>query len=238
MQSTSATYKSIIAGEHRFETQIFLNQRETAYPYSKILSLIRTRKAFPSNSPTIGSALASMLDLSIIKPNFSLPKRCQIDVKIRAVNSSQQSEWLAAGTYFIDQRRERITKSGERVLDISAYDAMIKSEQDYPNTEHSWPYRDRYVIAEIAETIGVTVDSRTNAFLTSGDMIQLPAEYTMREVLEHIAGANGGNFIITPENTLLFVPLYGLDYTEHGNYLADENGNALMFGNEGWYIFV
>lgn len=238
MQSTSALYKSIVSGAHWFETQIFINQRQDPLPQSSILSINRTRKAFPGNSPSIGSAIAGTLELSIIKPSFTIPARAQIDVQIRARNSSQTSEWIPQGTYFIDMRRERMTLSGETVLDISAYDAMIKTEQDYPDTEHAWPYKDTLVVAEIASTIGVTVDSRTNSFMSSADMIQLPAEFTMREVLEHIAGAYGGNFVVTNENKLLFVPLYGLDYTENGSYLADENGNALQFGNEGWFIFA
>ena len=84
----------------------------------------------------------------------------------------------------------------------------------------------------------MTVDSRTYGFLTAGYEIALPVGYTMRETLAHIAGAYGGNFIITSENKLLFVPLYGLDPDVTGSYLADENGNALVLGSEEWYILV
>ena len=69
-------------------------------------------------------------------------------------------------------------------------------------------------------------------------MLGLPVGYTMRETLEHISAAYGGNFIISNEGKLLFVPLYGFDPEINGNYLADESGNALVFGNEGWCILV
>jgi hypothetical protein len=236
MQSTSSLYKSILAGEHWFETRLSINGN--AYDQSKILSLTRQRQAFPGNSPSIGSAIAAVMELTIIKPSFSIPARAQIDVEIRALNGSQTSEWIKQGTYFIDTRKERLTRSGEKTLEISAFDAMIKAEADYPDTDHDWPYRDTLVVAEIAQAIGVAVDSRTRKFLTSTYMVQLPTDYTMRETLEQIAGAYGGNFVITNDNKLLFVPLYGLDYSEVGNFLADENGNALTFGNEGWFIFV
>lgn len=241
MQNTNATYRTILAGDHYFETQIIIHgsNDNLTVSGSSILSLTRSRKGFSGNSPAVGAAISATMDLTIVKPtNFTIPKRAQIDVQICAKNASQTSDWLAQGTYFIDVRKERSTRSGVSILEISAYDSMIKAEADYPDTEHDWPYKDKLVVAEIASTIGVTVDSRTNAFLTAGDMIQLPAEYTMRETLEQIAAANGGNFVITNDNKLLFVPLFGLDYTESGNYLADENGNALTFGSEGWFIFV
>lgn len=236
MQNTSALYKTIVAGEHWFDTRLSIDGN--TYDYSKILSLTRKRQAFPGNSPSVGSAIAAVMELSIIKPSFAIPARAQIDVEIRASNGSQTSEWIQQGSYFIDTRKERSTRSGEKILEISAYDAMIKAEADYPDTDHDWPYRDSLVVSEIAQAIGVTVDSRTNEYLTATYMVQLPAEYTMRETLEQIAGAYGGNFVITNENKLLFIPLYGLNYSESGKYLADENGNALTFGNEGWFIFV
>lgn len=236
MQSTSALYKEIVAGDHWFETRLKINGNN--YDEGKIISLSRRRKAFPKNSPSVGSAISAVLEMSIIKPSFTIPARAQIDVEIRALNGSQTSEWVPQGSYFIDTRKERSTRSGEKILEISAYDAMIKAEADYPDTEHDWPYCDKLVAAEIAQAMGVTVDSRTNSFLTAGDMIQLPVEYTMRETLEQIAASYGGNFVITNDNKLLFVPLYGLGYSEVGNFLADENGNALTFGNEGWFIFV
>ena len=153
----------------------------------------------------------------------------------------QTSEWIQAGTYYIDTRAHNQTYNGIDTLDITAFDRMMFGESDYPDTNHAWPYTDKSVVAEIASTIGVTVDSRTNQFLTSGYKIEAPTGYVMREVLEHIAAMYGGNFVVTAENKLLFVPLYGLDPEENltGSYLRVEGGTeALTFGNEGWYILV
>ena len=77
---------------------------------------------------------------------------------------------------------------------------------------------------------------KTTAILTSAYKFGLPAGYTMRETLEHIAAAYGGNFVISMENKLLFVPLYGLDPEESGYFLAVDNGDALTDGS--WYIIV
>lgn len=163
----------------------------------------------------------------------------QIKVYIRAVNDTQQSEWIQSGTYYIDTRKTNETVGSLGTMQISAYDAMMKAEADYPNTSHAWPYADISVVNEIAQTIGVTVDPRTTALLTARYMIDLPIGYTMRETLGNIAAAYGGNFVITQDNALLFVPLYGSDPDINGNYLADDTGTyALTFGNEGWFVLV
>lgn len=240
MQTTSALYKSIVATEpHWFETKISVGGNEIGE--NKIFSLDRDRPGMSQNYPTVGGALSSTLRLTILNPTFSIAKMAEIKVYYRATNGTQTSEWLSAGTYYIDTRAHNQTYNNIDTLDITAFDAMMKAEQDYPDTDHDWPYRDRLVVAEIASQIGVTVDSRTNSFLTANYMINLPIEYVMREVLEHIAAMYGGNFVITAENKLLFVPLYGLDPEENlsGRYLKVEGStDALMFGSEGWYILV
>lgn len=240
MQTTSALYKQIVATDgHWFETKISLAGNEL--PERQIISLEREGQAMTQAKPSVGGALAGSLALTIVAPSFTIPRMAEIDVYIRARTDSLTSEWLPAGVYFIDTRAHDQTAYGVGLLRITAYDAMLKGEQDYPNTTHSWPYQDRLVVAEIAAALGVSVDSRTNGFLTAGFLIDLPIGYTVRETLEHIAAAYGGNFIITAENKLLFVPLYGLDPEENivGSYLAVEGGtDALTFGNEGWYILV
>lgn len=236
MQSTSALYKRIVSGEHSFETKVNLAGNELFE--SSIKSVATDKSTFVDKKPSIGGAIISTLNLVVIKPVFSIPRMAPIVVYTRAKNAIETSEWLIKGTYYIDTRTTSITSSGIQILSITAFDSMIKSEQDYPNTTHAWPYRDTLVLKEIADAMGVAIDARTYTFLTSAYMIDLPYSYTMRETLEHIAAANCGNFVITAENKLLFVPLYGLDPDIKGRYLADESSNALMFGNEGWFILV
>ena len=240
MQKTSALYKSIIATEpHWFETYITVNGNTVNE--DEIFSLDRSRPGMSQNIPTVGGALASTLKLTMIYPSYDIPKMGEIKVFYRAKDATRTSEWLPAGTYYIDTRARNQSYNGIDTLTVEAFDAMMRAEADYPNTDHDWPYPDRGVVAEIAAQIGVTVDSRTYQFLTARYPVELPTGYVMREVLEHIAAANGGNFVITAENKLLFVPLYGLDPEEDltGSYLAVEGStDAITFGNEGWYILV
>ena len=153
------------------------------------------------------------------------------------IPGTETSEWLPNGVFWLDTREYR-TYGGESFVSIHGYDAMLKAEDDYPSTNHSWPYLDTAVVAEIATAMGVSVDARTTAWLTAGYLIELPTAYTMRETLEHIAAAYGGNFVMSAEGKLLFVPLCGMDEPSAFDYLADENGNALVFGSESWCILV
>lgn len=236
MQTTSALYQTIVAGSHYFETKVVIDGNDVTAEDIKSVRIIR--KGMPEEKPTIGGALSATLDLNILEPDFTIPKMATIVVYVRVRNATQTSEWLAQGTFFVDTRKLSEAVRERQTMTITAFDAMMKAEADYPDTNHDWPYLDKNVVAEIASTIGVTVDSRTNGFLTAGYMLYLPVGYTMRETLENIAASYGGNFVITADNKLLFVPLYGLDPTVSGNYLADESGNALVFGNEGWCILV
>lgn len=238
MQTTSALYESIVSSEHEFQTKVVIHETNESHDCDEIISISRVHKGMPNNKPSIGSAISATIKLTIIKPIFEIPKQAQIDVLVRAKNKTQTSEWIPTGTFFVDTRKENKTRAGVDTISITGYDAMIKTEADYPNASHNWPYLDVSVVSEIASAIGVTVDSRTEDFLTSGYMISLPLGYTMRETLEHIASAYGGNFVITADNKLLFVPLYGLAPEEKGSYLAFSAGTALTFGDEGWYMLV
>lgn len=239
MQTVPASYNTILASDpHWYETKIVIDGVGT-FGESDLFSVSRTWSAFDA-VPSIGNAVSSEIELKMLLPSTAIPRMGKITLYERICNSSQQSDWLMQGVFFVDTRSESNNDDGLKTIKIHGYDAMMKCEQDYPNTNHNWPYLDKSVVAEIASTIGVSVDSRTNGFLTAGYMIDLPLGYTMRETLGHIAAMNCGNFVITSEGKLLFVPLYGLNSDEWltGNYLADENGNALTFGNEGWYILV
>lgn len=240
MQTTSALYKQIVSSDdHFFETKIAINGNEIIE--SNIISVAVDRIGLAESKPSIGAALSATLKLTVIKPTFSIPRQAAVVVSVRAKNTSQVSEWIAAGTFYIDTRREVSVGKDIQTLEISAFDAMAKATADYPDTTHNWPYPAQSVVAEIASAIGVSVDSRTNAFLSANYPVDLPLGYTMRETLENIAASFGGNFIITAANKLLFVPLYGLDPEENlsGSYLAVEGGtDAVLFGGEGWYILV
>ena len=214
MNSTSTVYNSIFSGIHRFEVKVNiaataegLVQSSTDYGMDVLTSLSSSRSVFGSGSPRLGLAPAGELSLSLYLDSGSVPRMAEIRPYFRVVNDTQQSEWIAKGVYFVDTR-EADTTTG--LLTLQAYDSMLKGEQAYPSTEHTWPYSDINVVTEIASLLGVTVDSQTTTLMTAGFQIPLPSQYTIRETLQYIAALYGGSFVITDSNTLRLIPLWSV----------------------------
>ena len=203
MNTTSELYNSIFSGIHSFEVKVSIGS--TDYGMDVLTSMRSSRSAFGSGSPHLGLAPAGDLTLSLYVDSSSVPRMATIRPYVRAVNDTQQSEWIAKGVYYIDTR-EADTFSG--LLTLHAYDAMLKGEQAYPSTTHIWPYSDLNVVTEIASFLGVTVDAQTSDLMTAGFMIPLPAQYTLREMLQYIAALYGGSFVLTDANTLRLVCLW------------------------------
>jgi len=239
MQTTSALYKQIVSGRHWFNTKITI--AGNALLETQIKEIETERPGINAEIPSVGGALSATLQMTVINQSFTIPTRAEIVVYYRACNETQTSEWLKNGTFYVDTRETSANYNAVQTIEITAFDSMIKTESDYPDTDHDWPYLDKLVVAEIAQAIGVEVDSRTYGNMTAEYMVNPPTGEVMREVLEHIAAANCGNFVITAENKLLFVPLIGLDPEQNlvGRYLKSETtAEAITFGDEGWYVLV
>ena len=140
------------------------------------------------------------------------------------------SDWLQKGVFYIDTREIAYNDLLEPVLTIHGYDAMLKTEAIYPVDDAVYPQSDVYVVELIAETIGVEVDDRTYGIMTNNYQINLPATYTMREVLSYIGSMYAGNWCISPEGKLRLVGL--TDIGTETNYLIDESGDAIVFGED------
>ena len=251
MNSTSSLYNSIFSGIHRFEVKV--NIAGTDYGMNVLTSLNSRRSVFGSGSPRLGLAPAGELSLSLYLDSGSVPRMAEIRPYFRVVNDSRQSEWIAKGVYFVDTR-EADTTTG--LLTLQAYDHMLKGEVKYPSTSHAWPYCDINTVTEIASFLGVAVDAQTTTLMTAGFMIQLPAQYTLRETLQYIAALYGGSFVITDANTLRLIPLWSVKTTEDAplggthrltaapafpactgvRFLVD-NDQELFAGNETGYVY-
>ena len=250
MQETSALYKQIVASDlHWFETKLVMEEHASLFDEDEptfdvterlLRSVRRECPGIGNQYPSVGNALSASMMVEMEALDWIPDPMEKIVVYVRAIglvgSTEETSEWIPQGTYFIDTRE--ITGYG--TWQITAYDAMLKTEKMYPDTNHVWPYKDIDVLKEIAQDIEVTLDQRTIDIVTAGLMIELPSDYTEREVLCMIASAYAGNFVISDSNTLLLVPLYGTDDDNlSGNYLSDDDGTtALMFGDEGWFILV
>ena len=224
MQDVSAVYKRLLKDKnHRKESKIEI--AGTTFGIDKLISL-RTYGGLYVGSASIGKTASRQIDVSLFAGDATIPKMAEIKVFVRLVTKNEVSEWIPKGVFYI-YTREFDKDTG--VLTIHGYDAMLKAEQVFltETTEDDWPQPMVDVVDEIAEVMGVPIDPRTN--LDSRLLTPYPLDYTMREILGYVAIANGGNWIITDAGYLRLVGL--ADDPGDTNYLVDEYGNTILFGN-------
>ena len=172
---------------------------------------------------SVGNACSATLEMEFW-PKKEIPPMAEI---VPYVRKNPGDEWVCLGRFFIDERSTHY----EEEMQIIAYDSMLKAEAIF--NPSSWAYFPMPMLSAaemIAEEIGVSVDQRTELTQGNSYAVQYPTEdVTLRDILRYIAAANMGNWIITANNQLLFVPLFDTLPVET-NYLVDEQGNAITFG--------
>lgn len=208
MQSTSQTYGLILrSGRYTTETRATIGG--VVYGPDKLISVSTSGSLYQTMG--IGNAAARQINMEII-PQGTIPKRAEIKLEVRLMSQTGVgSEWIQKGIYFFS-RRETDHVTG--VMTVVGYDAMLKADQVWLDSSYdteSWPMPVADAVADIAERMGVELDSRT---VLNGDYpVQYPVDQsgdmTMRAVLRRIAAANGGNWCITDEGKLRLVPLVG-----------------------------
>ena len=229
MYSVSTLFNTLVnADGHWFENRVIVNG--VTYAQNQIIDMSVELRMFSDQTPAVGGCIAGELTLSLLDPPADIPRMALIQPYVRVTDGTQTSEWVPQGKYYIDTRETTKNDDGLPVMSVHAYDAMLKTETDYPNTTHSWPVSDIYVVNEIASALGVTVDARTTALMDKAYSIGLPAGYSMREVLSNIASMYAGNWVMSYDGELLLIAINGLP--AETNYLIDESYNAITFGGD------
>lgn len=236
MQETSSVYNQILAGgEYRVETRLVAGSKEK--PISSLdiffsereLIKIKTKHGlFLNDALEVGSCVSGEIDVEMLYPTIEIPRQAKLVPQVRITNGTRVSEWLNKGVFFVDTRQKKNSSTGIQRLVIHGYDAMMKAEQDYPASKLQWPAKDIDVVREITDHIGVEIDRRTLEILTLGYAVQLPYEYTCREVLGYIAAMYGGCFVMNESGQLRLIVVSAIPVNT--NYLVDENDNAITFG--------
>lgn len=175
--------------------------------YASISAPVINRALF-SDALSVGNCVSATLQFSLLTSD-TIPKSAKIVIQQRLTNSAKHSEWLPAGTFFVSKRTSDAVTG---LLTFQCYDSMLKANAPYPLTDASeaeFPKPMTDCIMVIAARMGVEVDPRTWDHIQTGFeyVIPMPIGLTMIKVLGYIAGVHGGNWIITPENKLRFVPL-------------------------------
>lgn len=194
----------------------------TEYGMSDVASVKLEHPLFDKLS--VGNTCSAELDITFW-PKSDIPRMAKIMPYIL-----QDGEWQQLGVFWTDTRE----KVGDR-LHIIAYDAMMRGNLVWvPRDDLEFPSDTGLLmpdaVAEICALMDVALDSRT--VLSASYGIDHPAnDWTLRDVLGFIGAAHAGNWIITAAGELLLVPLFA-PATGTVNYLADENGDPILFGGE------
>lgn len=219
MQTKPANWDALLSDNNNsFEFKAVINGND--YLFADIWS---ANISFPMmDKLTIGMACAASLDMTFM-PKGDIPTGAKVQCYLRVANTSplvlvtaddgtpvmtddgyylassypSYSGWLPFGTFYIDTR----SKSPNGRLSITAYDAMMMTEQDYIDNSGSYPMQMSSAVNFICSTLGLQLDSRSQIAPYTID--SPTGVYKIREVLAGIAAASGGNAVITKDGKLL-----------------------------------
>lgn len=213
---------------------------ESGYREDTLISVEIRQDTFSDDRPMAGDAISAELEVSMIKPTAAIPGKARVTPWLRAVNDSDAkdvSEWIKQGVFYVDSREQSADGGNFQELILHCYDSMILADADYPGDDSSnYPMLDIDMVRHIARNMrleagkgdGISVDNRTAAIMTKGYRFGLPLGYSMREVLQMIAGCYGGSFVISPDGELRLILLGQLP--RETRVLIDNAGYQLVIG--------
>lgn len=174
---------------------------------------------------SFGNAECAVLNLEIYADE--IPKGAKIFRECRLVNGTQTSEWIPKGIFYTSTRKEE-----DGLWNITAYDIMRKGESVWhADQTDTFPMAMNVAVERLMAAIDPNLEIDERSAISTAYKVDYPAsDQTIRQTLQYIAAAHLGNFIITDAGKLRLVPLFSL--TSEAAYLADENGDAILFGGE------
>lgn len=212
MQSVSTLFQTLWEAEnHIVETKLVIN----GVTYTDDIILVDTSNPlFADGIPQAGCVVCGSLYAQIVTPAVTIPRMASVKPYIRLTDGTQTSEWIQKGEFFTDKQYA----DDDGVLTINAYDALIKTTNVMYTTtgaQENFPKSDIAMVREIAQMIGVSVDSRTTSIMNKNYQVEYvgfgDGGYTMREILGYIAAMYAGNFCISDTGKLRLISLaYGL----------------------------
>ncbi len=216
--STSELWKRLLEKKNtRREYKFDINGTE--YGPEAVVNHTVTQELYTELS--IGNAASASLTLELAAD--SIPRAATVKRYVRLVNGGEESEWLPAGIFFTNRRAEE-----DGVWSIEAFDVLRKAEAVWtPEKSLRFPLPMPEAAAELARLMGCELDPRTE--LNGAYTVDYPAtDTTLRQELQYIAAAHGGNWLATGEGKLLLLPLGGEPPETH--YLITEAGRVITLG--------
>lgn len=223
MQELSDIYKSLRQDPGVWK-EVKVEIAGEVYEEDRLVNLRVYGGLFMESTLCIGSAVSRQIRLTVRDPG-AIPRMAEIKPFFCLAKDGLVSEWVQKGVFYINTREPSDT---ENTLIINGFDSMMKSERVWePEQSLVFPMDQRTAAAHIAQLMGVELENPEE--IDTGYFVDYPAnDYTQRNILQFIAGANGGNFTMTDAGKLRLVKVN--DLPAETNYLVTETGQNILIG--------
>lgn len=226
MQTTSALHKQIFSSFPACDMDYRAVIAGTEYGRETIEAISTPVELYPVSGAVCGRCVCRELDASIrLAEGASVPRAAEVKVSVRMVTRdrsgtvTQAAEWLPKGTYYIDTRSP--DTFGE-MLTVHGYDALYKANRPYRQDGDigEWPRSMQSVAEEIAQRLGVELDSRTS--INPDYQMEYPNDLTMAEVLGYIGAAHASNWVMSDAGALRMISIVpGAPVADIGQEMID-----------------
>lgn len=184
MYSVSDLFKQYAAQSDReYDVKVMIGK--TTYASNCITQFDITDSLVPSDDFTIGSVIASSLNISV-KTSDTISSNAIVLPYMRLNGSSGYTEWIFLGVFYIDSRSYQ-----NNIWTFSCFDKLIITQQDYTSAL-TFPAKMTDVLNEISTNLEITIDA--SVVINPKYFIrQLPTSCTYRDVISGIASAHGAS---------------------------------------------
>ena len=218
MKTASAVYKILQAIEtSSYEWRVI--QGENTYELDKLRSMTVSYALTTNSGIDIGNANSAECRMTLLEESANWQRMADFTIQFRILLGNTISEWITLGTFYTDERSE--DKYGN--LSIIAFDAMLKMEQSwtdkipdellpasFPITAKAW--------ATMIQSAGLATFADLTQLDDTVAFVGLDTTSTIRDVLKTIAAVHGGNWMVTPSETLNLIQFVNVDPEETSTY--------------------
>lgn len=167
-------------------------------------SLILDKSVFTAAKP-IGNTPCFTMECCLRQKEADIPKGAWLELQIRLQNSTQYTRWVSLGKFKVNKR----VSYPDGWVKLSCRDRMQMANQLFIKDESvdvtTWPKPMSEVMNMTLDIMGITLDPSTTINEGEGWMVSLPLGLSIRTIWSSVAAAHGGNFIITPQDTLKLI---------------------------------
>ena len=193
-------------------------------------SLILDKSVFTAAKP-IGNTPCFTMECCLRQKEADIPKGAWLELQIRLQNSTQYTRWVSLGKFKVNKR----VKYPDGWVKLSCRDRMQMANQLFIKDESvdvtTWPKPMNEVMSMSLDIMGITLDPSTTINEGEGWVVSLPLGLSIRTIWSSIAAAHGGNFIITPQDTLKLVQprIYARNRVQVFSSTLEPSVNPMVF---------